>query len=120
MSTRFGIAAAVASVILTGCASRPLPPAAILPKGGVAYWNQSITYWDRNGDGKPDRIRIYQGSGYASEYFDDGFDGDWDGMEHAPNRELATGLKEKRVPGGLDVRDRERIAWALTHCVSAR
>jgi len=84
-----------------------------LPIGGKVSWNDTLTFWDRNGDGKVDRIRSYQGSGYAREYFDEDFDGRWDFMEHAPNYQMATGRVEKRIP--LSAFDQQEIKEALLH-----
>lgn len=111
-----GFGTVVFAVFCASCASSPPPPPVKLPRGGKVQWNDSIGFWDRNGDGRPDRIRNYWGSGYAREYFDDDFDGIWEDAEHAPNRTVATGLKEKRIPGGLDDLDRKDIASALEHC----
>ena len=82
-------------------------------------WNESIGYWDRNGDGKADRIRDYWGSGYAREYFDDDFNSSWDGAEHARGYTLATGMKENRIPEGMNENDRSAIESALGHCISS-
>jgi hypothetical protein len=90
-----------------------------LPKGGRATWEGTYSYWDRNGDGKPDRIRLYWGSGYSREYFDDNFDGDWDGAEHARGYKLATGLKENRIPEGLTDADNNQIVGSLKYCLPA-
>ena len=86
----------------------------------MVEWNGSYGFWDRNGDGKPDRVRHYWGSGYAREYFDDDCNGTWDGAEHAPGYKLATGLKENRIPEGLDVQDRRNISSALEMCLPSR
>ena len=110
-------APAAVTLALTACGVSPLPPPVVLPKGGKAGWNRSITYWDRNGDGKADRIRNYHGSGYAREYFDDRCDGEWDGLEHAAGGKLATGALEKRAPGGLTDQDRKNIEASLKHCI---
>lgn len=80
----------------------------------------SMTYWDRNGDGEADRIRHYWGSGYAREYFDDNFDGKWDGFEHAPDGKLATGDPARRAPEALNAEDRKNIARFLTHCIPSQ
>jgi hypothetical protein len=118
----FSLRRASGCVVFAGCcascAPSPPPPPVKLPRGGEIQWNGTIGFWDRNGDGKPDRLRQYFGSGYAREYFDDDFDGIWDGAEHAPNHKPATGLKEKRIPEGLGEQDRKDIASALEHCVS--
>lgn len=98
--------------------SQPPPPPVTLPRGGMAEWNmRTFTYWDRNGDGKPDRLRHYWGSGYAREYFDDDFDGAWDSVEHVPGYQYGTGLKENMIPEGLSEMDRANIAMALKHCI---
>jgi len=103
---------------IPSCApARELPPVH-LQRGGKVQWADSLTYWDRNGDGHADRIRWYWGSGYAREYFDDDFDGKWDGMEHAPGHRLATGLKAKRDPGGLSAGEQENIRNFLMHLSS--
>lgn len=36
--------------------------------------------WDRNGDGRPDVVRWYRGSGYAYEKIDSDFDGYWNAV----------------------------------------
>ena len=107
------------ALFVASCATPPEVPPVILPKGGKAHWGGKFTYWDRNGDGKADRLRDYWGSGYAREYFDDDFDGSWDGMEHARGS-LATGSKEKRAPEGLSEQDRMNIASALEECIQAK
>lgn len=67
-----------------------------------------------------DRIRNYMGSGSAQEYFDDDFDGVWDGKENARYYALATGLKTNRVPEGLNEHDRRDIVSALEFCITSR
>ncbi len=83
-------------------------------------WNGSYTFWDRNRDGKIDRLRHYWGSGYALEYFDDDFDGKWDWAENAPGYKVATGLKQNRNPERLTEQDHQNIASALTKCIQSR
>lgn len=114
----YGFAAILVAGFCGSCVNHepPLPPVK-LPRGGKVQYNGTYGFWDRNSDGKPDRIRHYWGSGYAREYFDDDFDGKWDGAEHAGGGKLATGLKEKRIPEGLVEQDHTSIARALEHCV---
>ena len=97
--------------VLVSCPPAEAPPIRLL-RGGKVTW-ETLTFWDRNGDGKVDRIRRYQGSGYAREYFDEDFDGRWDFMEHAPNGQMAIGLAEKRIP--LSAFDQQEIKEALSH-----
>lgn len=106
--------------LAASCASSPPPPPVKLPRGGRAQWNGTYTFWDRNGDRKVDRLRHYWGSGYAREYFDDDFDGVWDGAEHAAGGRVATGLRENRIPEGLVAQDRETIRDALGYCIPSR
>jgi hypothetical protein len=119
MFTRLGIltAAALAS---SACQVEPPPPPVVLPKGGRVTYNGRSTYWDRNGDRKPDRLRIYWGSGYAREYFDDNYDGTWDGYEHAGGGTVATGDPAKRAPEAFSDVDRHMIAKALEDCIYPR
>jgi hypothetical protein len=106
-------------VFIASCAPISDEPPVKLPRGGKVQWKGAIGYWDRNGDGKADRIRIYWGSGYAREYFDDDFNGKWDGSEHARGYNLASGLKENRIPEGLSQQDHHAIESALTHCIES-
>lgn len=118
-SIRHSLAVAVLPLLAASCSPNPPPPPVKLPRGGNAYWNGSLGFWDRNGDGKADRVRHHWGSGYAREYFDDDFDGVWDGAEHARGGALATGLKENRIPEGLNERDRRNISMALEECIQS-
>lgn len=103
---------------LVGCGPPPPPaPPVSLPRGGRVQYDGTYTYWDRNKDGKPDRLRHYIGSGAAREYFDDDFNGTWDGVEHVRYGEVATGLKDKREPEGINDMDRESIGRAMTHLI---
>lgn len=105
--------------LVASCSTSPSPAPVKLPRGGKVQWNGSYSFWDRNGDGKADRIRHYWGSGYAREYFDDNFDGVWDGAEHAPGYKPATGLKANRIPEELDERDHGNISSSLEHCIQS-
>ncbi|MES2659629.1 MAG: hypothetical protein V4689_13510 [Verrucomicrobiota bacterium] len=118
---RFAVMAGIlAGVFAVSCSSAPPPPPVELPRGGKVQWSGTYGFWDRNGDGRADRVRHYWGSGYAREYFDDDFDGSWDGAEHAPGYRLATGQKENRTPEGLNEQDRRNIGSALECCIPSR
>ena len=108
------------ALTLVSCTASPPAPPVHLPKGEKIEWDGTSTFWDRNGDGRADRLRLYKGSGYAREYFDDDFNGTWDGGEHAPGGKLATGLKENRIPEKLSAQDHEDIRYALRFCIPAR
>ena len=121
MALLFRLLGLLSVVVIASCGPQPPEPTPVkLPRGGRVQWEQCLSFWDRNGDGKADRLRDYWGSGYAREYFDDDFDGVWDGMEHARGYKLATGLKQNRAPGRLDGQDRQNIESALTHCIQSR
>jgi hypothetical protein len=114
------ITASAFVTLAASCSTSPPPAPVKLPRGGNAEWNGNHRFWDRNGDGRADRIRIYLGSGYAREYFDDDFDGIWDGAEHAPGYKPATGLKVNRIPEELDELDHRNISSSLEHCIQSR